>query len=160
MLVDSSADAVGHPHDASDVRDFFDPRLLGGKRGTLSLLVYILLGVVGLPVFSGFRGGAGVLLGTTGGYLIGFIISALLYWLIVSKLGAKTYVIIISMLLGIAACYAFGTAWFIFMYTKSTGSIGVLGALASCVFPFVIPDLVKIALAVFLTKKLSPRLKI
>ena len=54
--------------------------LLGGKRGSLAVLVYILLGLVGLPVFAGFSGGVGVLFGTTGGYIIGFLASALLMW--------------------------------------------------------------------------------
>ncbi|MBQ1335194.1 MAG: biotin transporter BioY [Clostridia bacterium] len=134
--------------------------LLGGKRGTLSVIVYILLGVVGLPVFSGFRGGAGVILGTTGGYIIGFIFSALLFWLITAKLGRKTFIIIIAMVLGLIVCYAFGTAWFVIMYTNTTGPIGIIGALSSCVFPFIIPDVIKIALAVLLTNRLSPRLKI
>ena len=54
--------------------------LLGGKRGTICMAVYLLLGAVGLPVFSGFRGGVGALVGSTGGYLVGFIVSALLMW--------------------------------------------------------------------------------
>ena len=59
---------------------FLAVAVLGGKRGTLSVIVYVLLGAVGLPVFSGFKGGIGVLLNTTGGYIIGFIFSALLMW--------------------------------------------------------------------------------
>ncbi|MBQ3379049.1 MAG: biotin transporter BioY [Clostridia bacterium] len=134
--------------------------LLGGRRGTLSLIIFILLGLVGLPVFSGFRGGMGVLFGTTGGYIIGFVFSALLFWLITAKLGNKTLIIIAAMILGIIVCYAFGTAWFVVMYTAGAGEISVLGALSSCVFPFIIPDAVKIALAVLLTSKLSPRLRL
>ncbi len=139
---------------------FLSLGLLGGRRGTASLIVYILLGVVGLPVFSGFRGGAGVILGTTGGYIIGFVFSALLFWLITAKLGNRTFIIITAMILGVIVCYAFGTAWFVFMYTESAGAVSVWGVLSSCVFPFIVPDAAKIALAVLLTAKLSPRLKI
>lgn len=63
--------------------------VLGGKRGTLAVLVYILLGVVGVPVFAGFSGGIGVLLNTTGGYIVGFLFSALVMWGIEKVLGKK-----------------------------------------------------------------------
>ena len=61
--------------------------LLGGKRGTIAIALYLVLGAVGLPVFSGFRGGFGVLLGTTGGYIFGFLLSGLLYWALTALLG-------------------------------------------------------------------------
>ena len=61
--------------------------VLGGRRGLYTMLVYLLLGAVGIPVFSGFRGGIGVLLDTTGGYIIGFVAAALLYWLVAAKCG-------------------------------------------------------------------------
>lgn len=134
--------------------------ILGGKRGTLSIIVYILLGIIGLPVFSGFKSGLGILLGTTGGYIIGFVISSLLFWLITSRFGKKTHVLIISMLIGLLSCYAFGTAWFMYVYTSNSGAIGLITTLGYCVFPFIIPDLIKIALAAFLTKKLGPMIKI
>ena len=79
--------------------------LLGGKKGTFSVLLYILLGAVGVPVFSGFRGGIGVLLSNTGGYIIGFIPLAFIYWLIVTLLGQKTPARIIAMVLGLLSCY-------------------------------------------------------
>ena len=61
--------------------------ILGGRRGTWAVAVYLLLGAVGLPVFSGFRGGLGALLGTTGGYILGFLALALVYWLVTALLG-------------------------------------------------------------------------
>ena len=61
--------------------------LLGGRRGTLAFLIYLLLGIVGLPVFSGFSAGAGVLFGATGGYLLGYLAAALLFWGLTAKLG-------------------------------------------------------------------------
>ena len=127
--------------------------LLGGKRGTLAVLTYILLGAIGLPVFAGFSGGMGILATSTGGYILGFLLSALLYWLITSLLGNKTIVVILAMLLGLLVCYAFGTAWFMVVYARTTGAVGLATALGWCVVPFILPDLAKIAVAVLLTKK-------
>lgn len=128
--------------------------ILGGKRGTLSVLVYILLGAVGIPVFAGFQGGISVLLNTTGGYIIGFLFSALAMWGIEHVFGRKAVVQIISMLVGLVICYTFGTAWFMVVYTRANGAVGLGTVLGWCVIPFVIPDLVKIALAFGLSKKL------
>ena len=133
--------------------------LLGGKRGTIAVLVYILLGAVGLPVFSGFKGGFGALIGTTGGYIVGFIFSALIYWLVTSLGRQKLWSMILGMVLGLAACYAFGTVWFMAVYAKTIGAIGLMTALGWCVFPFILPDAVKIALALALTKLLKPHIK-
>lgn len=130
--------------------------VLGGRRGTFAVLVFILLGAVGVPVFAGFQGGIGVLLGTTGGYIIGFLLSALLYWAMTRALGEKTPVMVAAMVLGLIVCYAFGTAWFMVVYARNAGAIGLGTALGWCVFPFIIPDLVKIALAVGLTRVLKP----
>lgn len=129
--------------------------LLGGKRGTLSVLVYILLGAVGLPVFSGFSGGIGRLLGNTGGYIIGFLASSLIVWLITRIFGGGTVVLSLSMLAGLLICYAFGTAWFMVVYTQANGAASIGTVLSWCVVPFIIPDLVKIALAVVLTSRLK-----
>ena len=120
---------------------------LGGRRGTLAILAYLLLGLVGLPVFSGFQGGPGVLLGTTGGYILGFLASALLYWGMTARLGDRPAVTAAAMVLGLLVCYAFGTAWFLAAYARTTGPIGLGAALGLCVFPFIVPDLAKLALA-------------
>lgn len=133
--------------------------VLGGRRGTFAVLVYILLGAVGLPVFAGFSGGLGALLGTTGGYIIGFFFSALLYWAMTKVLGKKTPVMVVAMVLGLIVCYAFGTVWFMTVYARNSGAIGLGTALGWCVIPFIIPDLVKIALAVGLTRLLKPHVK-
>ena len=128
--------------------------LLGGKRGTVSVLIYILLGAVGLPVFAGFKGGIGALLGTTGGYIIGFIFAALIMWLFEKLMGKKMIPLGLSMVCGLLICYAFGTAWFICVYTNTKEPVGIMTALSWCVFPFLIPDTLKIALALFLTGRL------
>lgn len=134
--------------------------VLGGKRGTLSILVYLLLGAAGVPVFAGFSGGPSVLFGNTGGYIIGFLFSALVMWVMEQFLGKKRWVLALSMLLGLLVCYIFGTAWFMFIYGKNTGEIGLMTALGWCVFPYIIPDLLKIALALAICKRLAGAIRI
>lgn len=121
--------------------------LLGGRRGFFTVLTYILLGAVGLPVFAHFTGGVGILFGTTGGYIIGFLFSALLYWGLERFIGGKATLKITALALGLLVCYAFGTAWFTVVYARESGAVGLGTALAWCVLPFIIPDLIKLALA-------------
>lgn len=127
--------------------------VLGGKRGTLSVLVYILLGAVGVPVFAGFSGGIGVIFNSTGGYIVGFLLSALIMWGMEKLWGKKPVVQILSMVVGLAACYALGTIWFMVVYARNTGAVGLGTVLGWCVIPFIIPDLVKIALAFVLSRR-------
>ncbi len=126
---------------------FLAVTILGGKRGTLAIVVYLLLGMAGVPVFAGFSAGPGVLFGTTGGYLIGFIFSGLLMWLMENLLGRNTWVQMLSMLLGMVTYYVIGTIWFMVVYGSTNGPVSLMAALGWCVIPFVIPDLVKAALA-------------
>ena len=120
----------------------------------------LLLGAVGVPVFAGFKGGIGALFGTTGGYIVGFLFLSLIAGLILDKFGKKVYVMIIALALGLLVCYAFGTAWFMVIYMKNTGPVGLMTVLGWCVFPYIIPDLVKMALAIAITKAVSLRIKI
>ena len=129
--------------------------VLGGKRGSLSVLVFILLGAIGIPVFANFSGGIGVLAGPTGGYIIGFLFSALLMWAMEKLPGKKSVMQIVSMIAGLIVCYAFGTVWFVIVYGRMNGPIGFTAALVSCVVPFIIPDIIKIALAYVLSRKLK-----
>lgn len=139
---------------------FLTVGLLGGKRGTMAVLVYVLLGAIGIPVFAGFSGGMGIILNNTGGYIIGFIFSALVMWLIEHLMGKKIWVQGLSMILGLIICYAFGTAWFMIVYTRDTGAVGLATVLGWCVIPFIIPDIVKIALALILSNRLSRVIRI
>ncbi len=125
--------------------------LLGGRRGSIAVAVYIALGAVGLPVFSGFAGGVGKLMGPSGGYIFGFVLTGLSYWLGERLLGKKLWVKIISLIIGLALCYAFGTVWFVKVYSAAK-PISYASALGLCVFPFIIPDAAKMALA-FLTDR-------
>lgn len=129
--------------------------VLGGKKGTIAVIVYVLLGAVGLPVFAGFKLGIGTLLGTTGGYIIGFVLSGIVYWAITDKFGTKLAVTVIAMALGLLVCYAFGTAWFMIVYTGSKGTVTLWSALGWCVFPFIIPDAIKIALAILVSERVG-----
>lgn len=121
----------------------------------MSVLVYILLGATGIPVFAGFRGGIGALLDHTGGYIIGFLASALIMWAAERLAGRKPLVQAVSMFLGLAACYAVGTAWFMLVYSRDTGAVGLMTVLGWCVIPFIIPDVVKIMLALMLGSALQ-----
>ncbi len=134
---------------------FFTVRLLGGKYGSFSILAYILLGAVGLPVFSGFNSGVGALLGVTGGYIIGFFIAGLVMWALDGFWRNHATGYFVSSLIALFACYAFGTVWFMFMYSRSTGAIGMMSVLGMCVFPFILPDIAKILLAAVIAKQVS-----
>ena len=130
--------------------------LLGLKGGLWTVAGYILLGAVGIPVFSGFRGGPGALLGTTGGYIVGFLFTALTVGMAVQRKGRKLPVLVLSMAAGILLCYTFGTAWFMLVYSRGTGPISLGTALGWCVLPYLIPDGVKVVLAALLTRRLHP----
>ena len=132
--------------------------LFGAKRGTFATLLYILIGAIGVPVFSGFKSGFGVLLGSTGGYIIGFIFTALIVGLVSDKTN-KLWAIILSMVLGVLVCYAFGTAWFAVVYAKTNEPASLMTILGWCVIPFLIPDAVKIAVAAVLTNRLKKFIK-
>ena len=134
--------------------------VLGGKRGTVALLVYILMGAVGVPVFAGFSGGAGVLFGTTGGYIIGYIFSMMVMWAMEKIHGKKVWVLAVSMLFALAVCYLVGTAWFMVVYARKSGAIGLGAALGMCVIPYLIPDLLKIGLALVVTKRLEKAIRL
>ena len=118
--------------------------ILGGRESAIAILVYLFLGAVGLPVFAGFKGGPGVLFGPTGGYLWGFLLIALLYRIPVRKESLPVRALLLAA--GLAVCYAFGTAWFITVYSR-TSPMGLSKALSLCVVPFILPDLAKLALA-------------
>lgn len=134
--------------------------LLGGKRGFFAALVYMLLGAIGLPVFAGFKSGVAVLLGSTGGYIVGFLIIAGVYWVAEVFIGKQIIVRIISMVIGLALCYLFGTVWFVTVFTRTNGDISLFKALQMCVIPFVIWDLLKMALALSVTSAVGKRIKI
>ena len=132
--------------------------VLGGKNGTLVIGIYLFLGMIGMPVFSGGTAGPGVLFGATGGYMIGWIVIGLLVWLAEyltnSFAGNKKRVQIPVMIAGLCVCYVFGSFWYIWIYANGELQTGMAAAVSVCVVPFVIPDLVKMALAYTLSKRI------
>ena len=134
--------------------------ILGPKKGTMTVVAYILLGMVGVPVFSNLKGGVGVLVGPTGGYIIGFIFTVFIVGIIVKyvKTDNKLMNMIISavaMILGDAVGWTFGTAQFMAV-THNT----LAASLAYCVFPFIIPDMIKVIAAVILIDRVKEYVKV
>ena len=136
--------------------------VLGGRRGFFAVLVYIMLALVGIPVLAGFTGGAGVVFGTTGGYLLGFLLITGIYYA-AEKIFAEKFTIFIRaavLVIGLFLCYIFGTVWFMQIYLSKTGEITVGEALKWCVIPFIIPDMIKLAAALALSEQLKRRINV
>ena len=124
---------------------YFSLFILGTEKGTISYLIYLLIGLVGIPVFSGFTSGPGKLFGPTGGYLIGYLFLVFFTGLFVEKFPNKIPMYFVGGIIGIIVCYAFGTVWFVLQY-----KVGFLEALTMCVFPYIPMDLVKLVAAVII----------
>ena len=127
--------------------------LLGPKFGTLSVAIYLALGAVGMPVFSGYGGGLAKLAGPTGGYLIGYLAMAFIGGLFVEKSKGNPVVSGIGLVLGVAVSYVFGTAWFVFQMGCELSY-----ALTVCVYPFIAFDLAKVIVACVIGALLRKRL--
>ena len=135
--------------------------LLGPLDGLIATAVYLLLGAAGLPVFSGFRGGPGHLLGLTGGYIIGFLFTGLGYLLMESKLRGLGFLPrIVLLALDLLPCYLVGTLWFTAVSRLHGSEIGFFSALGLCVVPYILPDLVKVVLAERICARVGKHLKI
>ncbi len=120
--------------------------LLGWKYGSVSMIVYVLLGLFGAPVFAEFSGGAAILFGRTGGYIFGYIAAAFLTGLLSNtNLLKARFMLPLSMTIALLSCYFLGTAWFM-LITKTD----LWQALVWCFFPFLIGDALKITVATIL----------
>lgn len=128
--------------------------ILGMRSGTLSVAIYILLGFAGVPVFVNFTSGAGKLFGPTGGYIIGYILMALICGFFIDKWDGRFIVNFLGMVLGTAICYLFGTIWLALQM-----SLTFPQALAEGVLPYIPFDLVKLLLALILGSQVRKRLK-
>lgn len=120
--------------------------ITGMYKSTFSVVIYLALGAIGLPVYSNFTGGIARLLGPTGGYLMGYIVCAFVIGIIVDRFPDKIAAYPISMIIGTAFCYALGTVWYAYVWRHC----GFIDALKICVVPFLIVDAIKIAIASFL----------
>lgn len=117
--------------------------ILGKKKGVVCTVIYLLLGMVGLPVFNGFCGGMQKLVGPTGGYLIGYLFLVFFTGWFVEKFPNRILMYFVGGVVGSIVCYAFGTIWFVLQY-----KVGVLEALTMCVFPYIPLDVLKLVAAV------------
>lgn len=143
------------PINLAHISTFLAAGLLGAKYGALSQVIFVLLGAVGLPVFSGFSGGLGRLAGPTGGYIIAYVFTAFLSGLLIDRLGTSRKALFPAIYAGWILTYAFGTLWYAF----STHT-GLIASLLICVVPFLPGDLAKTFLSVELIKRLRPMLYI
>ena len=135
---------------------FLSVYVLGVGKGFLSVLVFLLLGISGLPVFANFQGGIGVIAGVTGGYLIGFLPAVLVTGLLLRICPEKPVMSFLSMASGLLICYVFGTIWFIIMSNNGGNGITVPSALKTAILPFIIPDIVKIIIAILIGRRIKP----
>ena len=124
--------------------------LIGSKAGTLSALIYLLLGFIGIPVFAGWTSGAGILFGMTGGYLFGYLPLAFVTGLFYEKKESPLS-LFLGMLAGTVILYVLGTLWFM----KYTG-MALVASLSACVSPFLPGDLLKMILVVILAPRIHP----
>ncbi|MBB5182835.1 biotin transporter BioY [Catenisphaera adipataccumulans] len=124
--------------------------VLGPKYGTISTVVYLVLGAVGVPVFAGYTSGFGILAGPTGGYLIGYLPLAFCTGWFHENFSKQKYGLIVGMLVGEVILYVIGTVWFMFV-----NQTGLMQSLVWCVFPFIPGDIAKIIAVMILTPLLQ-----
>ncbi|MBU3173638.1 biotin transporter BioY [Clostridium estertheticum] len=141
------------PISLTNLAIYFSVYVLGQKRGTLSYIVYLFIGLVGLPVFSGFSGGFTKLFGPTGGYLIGFIFMAFISGIFIDKFSNKIYMCFLGMILGTIVTYIFGTAWLAYQLNMTFNA-----SLAVGVLPFIPGDIVKMVIALLIGPQIKKRL--
>ena len=134
---------------------------IGGARGSIAVIIYLLLGLVGVPVFAGFKGGPASFLGPTGGFLVGFAVASLV-WILLEKLlrdkmssSAVKRILygVINAVICEVVMYTIGVIWFMVVYGQQTGPVGLGATLTMCVVPFIIPDIVKIAVAIVIGER-------
>lgn len=130
------------PISLTNLAVYFTAYLLGSRMASLSYLLYLLIGLIGLPVFSGFGSGPGQLFGPTGGYLIGFLFTALISGWFIEHFPARIFLHVLGMILGTAVLYLFGTCWL-----AHQAGLNFQAAFAAGVLPFFTGDAGKIALA-------------
>ena len=133
---------------------------IGTKKCVVCLSVYTLMGIIGVPVFSGFQGGIGAILGATGGFVLGFIPTVLLASLFIRLFGKSSGRYYLSALLSLPLCYAIGCIWFVAVYLGEISTGNFIYAFTVCVLPYVLPDAVKLLLASILGARAEKILKL
>lgn len=126
--------------------------LLGWKAGGASILVYLMLGALGLPVFSGFSGGIGVLFGQTGGFLFGFLLAVPVFAIFETLSHGRRFFLACGTAAGLLVSYLAGALWYYFLFARDTSFVACL---AVTVLPFLLPDAVKMSLALLVSKRMK-----
>ena len=134
--------------------------LLGGKFGLTSIVLYIFMGCIGLPVFSGFQGGIGHIVGPTGGYLIGFVFTAVLYLLLEPLFPRFSKLRLLALLCGLIICYLVGSIWFQVFFKMRESSYSFSMVISTCVLPYIIPDLIKLAMAYHISNRIRKEVRL
>lgn len=142
------------PINMTHISIFLAAGLLGFKCGTASQALYVVLGAIGMPVFTGFTSGLGIMSGPTGGFIIGYIACTAATAVLIDHFGRTIVSIALAMTVGMAVSYICGVAWY--MYSMH---VTLIPALTTCVFPFLPGDALKIALSAALVKRLRPVIK-
>lgn len=124
---------------------YFSTYILGMKKAIISYVIYLLIGIVGIPVFSGFSGGIGKIAGPTGGYLIGYVFILLLAGIFIDRYYKKWYLCLIGLVLGTLSCYILGTIWLAIQCNMS-----FYNALMAGVIPFLPGDIAKIVIVLII----------
>ena len=139
------------PINLTHISIFTAAGLLGWKYGTFSQLTFVAMGAIGLPVFSGFSGGLGKIVGPTGGFIVGYIACALVTAVIINRFGSKLTTLVLAMTAGWLVTYTIGSIWFMIVMQSNLAT-----ALMTCVVPFLIGDVIKTAVSAILINRLRP----
>lgn len=140
------------PINLTHISVFLAAGLLGSRYGTFSQIGYVFLGMVGLPVFTGFNGGLGVIFSPTGGFIFGYLACTFITAYIIERFGSSFKVLIPAMYAGWLVTYALGVPWFMAV----TGTNSVTAAISACMLPFLPGDLAKTVLSAILINRLRP----
>lgn len=140
------------PISLTNLAIYFAAIILGFKKGTISCIVYILIGIVGLPVFSNFSGGFSKIAGPTGGYIVGFIFMAMIVGIFSDIFNGKRYMYVIGMVLGTIVTYTIGT-----LYLSFQTHMTLISAIAAGVLPFIAGDIIKMVITVIFAPEIKKR---
>lgn len=127
--------------------------ILGTKKAFITILAYLFLGIIGLPIFSNFNSGLSAIIGPTGGFLLSFIIVALITGTLIEILPDNKISQFVSMLTGLLICYLLGILWFINIYLGEFNAENIIKGLSIAIIPFIIPDFLKILLSISIINK-------
>ncbi len=138
---------------------FLAAALLGAKKSVLVVLLYTALGVLGLPVFSGGQAGVGVLFGPTGGYIAGFFVASLISGKLAERSKKSIASLYAAMFLGLLLIYVSGIIWYLILYLPKGMESSFWGVISTLVLPFLVPDILKITLSVFVARRIERHIK-